>query len=78
VTLALLPAAQVRLAAINPVAQLTSLGLVSLTLLTTLDAVTPTLVLIVELLVLPAAGIRSPVQLLRRTWPLQAVRAAPR
>lgn len=69
-TLALLPAAQVRLAAINPVAQLTSLGLVSVTLLTTLDAVTPTLVLIVELLVLPAAGIRSPVQMLRRTWPL--------
>lgn len=69
-SLALLPAARVRLSAINPVAQLVSLALVSITLLATLDAITPALVLSVELVLLPAAGIRSPVQLFRRTWPL--------
>lgn len=64
------PAAQVRLSAINPVAQLAAIGIVSITLLTTLDLVTPAILVAVELMLLPAAGIRSPVELFRRTWPL--------
>jgi len=64
------PATQVRLSAINPVAQLVALGIVVVTLLTTVDAVTPAIVLSAEVLLLPAAGIRSPAELLRRTWPL--------
>lgn len=67
---ALRPTGAVPLSTINPVAQLTGLALVSLTLLTTLDLVTPAIVVAAELLLVPAAGIRTPAELLRRTWPL--------
>lgn len=66
-----LPAAvPVKLSAINPVAQLTGLAVVSITLLTTLDVLTPAIVVLAEVLLIPAAGIRTPAALLRRTWPL--------
>lgn len=69
-TLVLGPPPDVALARINPVAQLTAIGLVTATLLVSLDAVTPTIVLLVELALLPAAGLTSPGAFLRRTWPL--------
>ncbi len=66
-----LPAAvPVKLSAINPVAQLTGLAVVSITLLTTLDVLTPAIVVLAEVLLIPAAGIRTPAALLLRTWPL--------
>ena len=69
-SLALGPVPGVRLARINPVAQLTALGLVTVVLLATLDLVTPTVVLLAELCLLPAAGLTSPRVLWTRTWPL--------
>jgi len=68
--LALGPAPDVALARINPVAQLAAIGFVTVTLLVSLDVVTPSLVLLAELTLLPAAGLTSPGALLRRSWPL--------
>ncbi len=69
-SLALGPVPGVRLTRINPVAQLTSIALVTVVLLTTLDLVTPTVVLAAELCLLPAAGLTSARLLWSRTWPL--------
>jgi energy-coupling factor transport system permease protein len=71
-SLALGPAAGTRLGRINPVAQLTAIGVVTVVLLTSLDVVTPAVVVAAELCVLPAAGLGRPGVLLRRTWPLLA------
>jgi energy-coupling factor transport system permease protein len=71
-SLALGPAPGVRLARINPVAQLTALLVVTIVLLTSLDVVTPAVVVAAELCLLPAAGLARPGALLRRTWPLLA------
>lgn len=60
------------LARINPVAQLTALAVVTVVLLVSADPVTPAVVVAAELALLPAAGLRSPAALLRRTWPLLA------
>jgi energy-coupling factor transport system permease protein len=58
------------LARINPVAQLAALAVVTVVLLVSDDPVTPAVVVAAELALLPAAGLRSPAALLRRTWPL--------
>jgi energy-coupling factor transport system permease protein len=58
------------LSRINPVAQLTAMGVVTLVLLTSLDVVTPAVVVAAELCLLPAAGLTDPRDLWRRTWPL--------
>lgn len=69
-SLALGPAPDVPLARINPVAQLSALAVLTLVLLTSLDIVTPAVVVAAELALLPAAGLRRPGPLWRRTWPL--------
>ena len=69
-SLSLGPAPDVALSRINPVAQLTAIVVVTLTLLTTLDLVTPALVVAAELCLLPAAGMTSPRTIWLRTWPL--------
>jgi energy-coupling factor transport system permease protein len=71
-SLALGPAPDVRLARINPVAQLSALVIVTVVLLTSLDVVTPAVVVAAELTLLPAAGLHRPAALWRRTWPLLA------
>jgi energy-coupling factor transport system permease protein len=69
-SLALGPAPDVRLARINPVAQLAAMAVVTLVLLTSLDVVTPAVVVAAELCLLPAAGLTRAADLWRRTWPL--------
>ena len=69
-SLALGPATGTALGRINPVAQLTAIGVVTLVLLTSLDVVTPAVVVAAELCLLPAAGLTAPRDLWRRTWPL--------
>jgi energy-coupling factor transport system permease protein len=69
-SLSLGPIPGVRLARINPVAQLTAMVVVTLVLLTSLDVVTPAVVVAAELCLLPAAGLTDPRDLWRRTWPL--------
>jgi energy-coupling factor transport system permease protein len=69
-SLTLGPVPGVRLSRINPVAQLTAMTVVTLVLLTSLDVVTPAVVVAAELCLLPAAGLRRPGDLWRRTWPL--------
>jgi len=69
-SLALGPTAGTALGRINPVAQLAAIGVVTLVLLTSLDVVTPAVVVAAELCLLPAAGLTSPRDLWRRTWPL--------
>jgi len=69
-SLVLGPAPDVALARINPVAQLSAIGIVTVTLIVSLDIVTPSVVLLAELALLPAAGLTSPSALLRRSWPL--------
>jgi energy-coupling factor transport system permease protein len=69
-SLALGPAADVRLSRINPVAQVTAMAVVTVVLVTSLDVVTPAVVVAAELCLLPAAGLAAPGVLLRRTWPL--------
>jgi energy-coupling factor transport system permease protein len=64
------PARPVPLSAVNPVAQLTSLAVVTVVLLVSGDLLTPLLVLAAELTLLPAAGLADPRELWRRTWPL--------
>jgi energy-coupling factor transport system permease protein len=71
-SLALGPAPDVRLARINPVAQLSAMLVVTVVLLASLDVVTPAVVVAAELCLLPAAGLARPRVLLRRTWPLLA------
>jgi energy-coupling factor transport system permease protein len=63
-------AAVVPLSRINPVAQLAAIGVVTVVLLLSIDPVTPAIVVAAELALLPAAGLRRPGELLRRTWPL--------
>jgi energy-coupling factor transport system permease protein len=60
----------VALARINPVAQLTAIGIVTLALLATLDVVTPAVVVAAELCLFPAAGMTSARTIWLRTWPL--------
>lgn len=67
---ALGPVPGVRLARINPVAQLTAMALATVVLLSTLDLVTPAVLLAAELCLLRAAGLASPHALWTRTWPL--------
>ncbi len=69
-SLALGPTPDVALSRVNPVAQLSALVVVTVVLLTSLDVVTPTVVVAVELALLPAAGLTSPRALWLRTWPL--------
>jgi energy-coupling factor transport system permease protein len=69
-SLALGPTAGTALGRINPVAQLTAIGVVTVVLLTSLDLVTPAVVVAAELCLLPAAGLTSPRAVWRRTWPL--------
>jgi energy-coupling factor transport system permease protein len=60
----------VPLSAINPVAQLTAIGLLLPVLLVSGDLLTPLVVLAAELCLIPAAGLTRPRVLLARTWPL--------
>lgn len=71
-SLALAPAPDVRLARINPVAQLAAFAVVTVVLLSSLDVVTPAVMVGAEVCLLPAAGLARPGVLLRRTWPLLA------
>ena len=68
--LALGPARPVPLSAVNPVAQLTAIVVVTVVLLVSGDLVTPAVLLAVELALLPAAGLTRPGDVFRRTWPL--------
>ena len=68
--LALGPAEDVALSRINPVTQLTAIGLVTVVLLASLDLVTPSIVVAAELCLLPAAGLTSPRIVWLRTWPV--------
>ncbi|WP_299958533.1 energy-coupling factor transporter transmembrane component T [uncultured Modestobacter sp.] len=70
VPLALGPARPVPLSAVNPVAQLTAIVVVTVVLLVSGDLVTPSVLLVAELALLPAAGLTRPGDVLRRTWPL--------
>ena len=69
-SLSLGPAPDVALSRINPLAQLTAIVLVTLTLLTTLDVVTPAVVVAAELCLFPAAGMTSVRTTWLRTWPI--------
>jgi energy-coupling factor transport system permease protein len=68
--LSLGPARPVPLSSVNPVAQLTGIGVLTVLLLISGDLVTPAVVLAAELALLPAAGLTTPREVLRRTWPL--------
>lgn len=68
--LSLGPARPVPLSAVNPVAQLAAIAVVTVVLLVSGDLVTPAVVLAAELALLPAAGLATPGAFLRRTWPL--------
>jgi energy-coupling factor transport system permease protein len=65
----LAPDPDAALARRNPVAKLAAAGIVMLGLLLTLDPVTPAVLLVIELVTLPATGVRWST-LVRRTWPL--------
>ena len=69
-SLALGPTPDVPLSRVNPVAQLTAIAVVTVVLLTSLDVVTPSVVVLAELCLLPAAGLTNPRTLWLRTWPL--------
>ena len=64
------PARPVPLSAINPVAQLSAIAVLTAVLLVSGDLVTPAVVLAAELTLFPAAGLTTPGEVLRRTWPL--------
>jgi energy-coupling factor transport system permease protein len=64
------PARPVPLSAINPVAQLSAIAVLTAVLLVSGDLVTPAVVLAAELALFPAAGLTTPGEVLRRTWPL--------
>jgi len=68
--LSLGPARRVPLSAVNPVAQLGAIGVVTVVLLASGDLVTPAVVLLAELALFPVAGLTSPREILRRSWPL--------
>jgi energy-coupling factor transport system permease protein len=68
--LALGPARAVPLSSINPVAQLGAIAVLTVVLLVSGDPVTPGVVLAAELALLPSAGLTTPPEVLRRTWPL--------
>src|SRR4051794_40191137 len=68
--LSLGPARPVPLSAVNPVAQLAAILVVTGVLLICGDLVTPLVVLAAEVALLPAAGLTRPTAVLRRTWPL--------
>jgi energy-coupling factor transport system permease protein len=68
--LSLGPARPVPLSAVNPVAQLSAIAVVTVLLLICGDLVTPLVLLAAEVTLLPAAGLGRPADLLRRTWPL--------
>ena len=70
--LSLGPARPVPLSAVNPVAQLSAIVVVTALLLICGDIVTPLVLLAAEAALLPAAGLGRPADLLRRTWPLLA------
>ena len=70
--LSLGPARPVPLSAVNPVAQLSAIVVVTAVLLVSGDLVTPLVLLAAEVALLPAAGLGRPGDLLRRTWPLLA------
>ena len=70
--LSLGPARPVALSAVNPVAQLSAIAVVTALLLICGDLVTPLVLLAAEVALLPAAGLGRPADLLRRTWPLLA------
>ena len=70
--LSLGPARPVPLSAVNPVAQLSAIAVVTALLLICGDIVTPLVLLAAEAALLPAAGLAHPADLLRRTWPLLA------
>lgn len=70
VPLTLGPARPVPLSAVNPVAQLSAIAVLTVVLLVSGDLVTPAVVLAGELALLPAAGLTTPPAVLRRTWPL--------
>src|SRR3954453_17805003 len=69
---ALGPARPVPLSAINPVAQLSAIAVLTVVLLVSRDLVAPSFLRGAELPLLPAAGLTSPGQVLRRIWPLLA------
>ncbi|MGY1624421.1 energy-coupling factor transporter transmembrane component T family protein [Geodermatophilus sp. SYSU D00965] len=68
--LALGPVRPVPLSAVNPVAQLAAIAVLTVVLLVSGDPVTPAVVLAAELALLPAAGLTAPREVARRTWPL--------
>jgi energy-coupling factor transport system permease protein len=68
--LALGPVRPVPLSSINPVAQLSAIAVLTVVLLVSGDLVTPAMVLAAEVALLPAAGLTTPGEVLRRTWPL--------
>ena len=70
VPLSLGPVRPVPLSAVNPVTQLAAIGLVTVVLLVSGGLVTPLVLLVAELALLPTAGLTRPGVLLRRTWPL--------
>lgn len=55
---------------INPVAQIVSILLITVTALATIDLLTPAVLVAAELTLLPAAGLIRPTTLFARTWPL--------
>lgn len=67
---ALGPLRPVPLSAINPIAQLSAIGVLTPVLLVSGDLLTPLTVLAAQAALLPAAGLARPGVLLRRTWPL--------
>jgi energy-coupling factor transport system permease protein len=68
--LSLGPARPVPLSAVNPVAQLAAIVVVTVVLLVSGGLVTPLVLLAAELALLPAVGLARPGELFRRTWPL--------
>jgi energy-coupling factor transport system permease protein len=68
--LALGPARPVPLSAVNPVALLSAIAVLTVVLLVSADLVTPAVVLVAELALFPAAGLTSLPEIARRTWPV--------
>ena len=68
--LSLGPARPVPLSAVNPVAQLAAIVVVTVVLLVSGGLVTPLVLLAAELALLPAVGLARPGELFRRSWPL--------
>ncbi|HEX7189014.1 MAG TPA: energy-coupling factor transporter transmembrane component T [Actinomycetes bacterium] len=65
----LAPDPDAALARRNPVAKLAAVGIITVGMLLSLDAVTPAVLLLIEVLAFPFAGVRLGT-LLRRSWPL--------